>query len=79
MSISAFIQRCDAYTAEAGISRATLSNKLFNDSRKIDDLANEKVDVGVRKLERVQATLDGLFRDLNPPSTADPPAQAAPV
>ncbi len=76
MSISEFVQACDAYGSTAGISRATVSNKLFGSHRKIDQLASGAGDIGVKRFERAcrelavlvaGGTLDGTA------DTADPP------
>lgn len=60
MNIPDFIARCDAYCAEAGLARATLSKKLFQDTYRLDDLAAGKGDVGVKRLERAISDLATL-------------------
>lgn len=70
-----FVSRCDAYAKAAGVSRVTVSKKLFGQTRKLDDLANGKVDVGylrlveaIKQLGLMEAEAATLM-----PSTAHPP------
>lgn len=60
MSISDFIARCDAYCAATGVSRVWLSKRLFQDTYRLDHLAEGKTDVGVKRLERAADDLAGL-------------------
>lgn len=70
-----FIQRCDAYANRAGISRVTVSKKLFGQTRKLDQLAKGEVDVGVARLREADQVLKTLEReaDSDLPPAADPP------
>ena len=70
MEIPAFIERCNAYCAAAGISRVTLSKKLFDDTRRLNHLAAGVSDVGVMRLARAVDTLSGLERALAAKVTA---------
>lgn len=60
MTIPEFIARCDRYEAEAGVSRTWLSKRLFADTNRIADLASGESDVGVKRLARAVADLEGL-------------------
>ncbi len=59
MVIPLFLQRCDAYAARRGISRARLSTILFNDGKRLDALASGR-DVGVLTLGRAADALKAL-------------------
>lgn len=60
MSINDFIERCDRFCEATGLARATLSKKLFQDTYRLEDLAADKSDVGVKRLERAIAALEEL-------------------
>lgn len=60
MTIPEFISRCDAYCAEAGVSRVWLSKRLFSDTFRLDQLEAGVSDVGVRRLARAVADLAAL-------------------
>jgi hypothetical protein len=64
MTIADFIARCDAFCLDRGVSRVWLSKRLFSDTRKLDQLATDSADVGVRRLEKADADLTVLWRDL---------------
>lgn len=63
MSITEFIVRCDRYCKRASVSRVWLSKRLFSDTFRLDQLAEGKSDVGVRRLERAVADLASLEAD----------------
>lgn len=60
MKISDFIARCDSFCARAGVSRVWLSKRLFSDTFRIDELARDESDVGVKRLERAVSDLSAL-------------------
>lgn len=62
MTISDFIERCDRYCAAAEVSRVWLSKRLLSDTFRLRDLADGKVDIGVKRLERAVADLEELER-----------------
>ena len=49
-TLSGFIKRCDDAAGALRIKRSTLSTLLFNDGKRIGQLANGGSDVGVRRL-----------------------------
>lgn len=51
---------CDAYCAEAGVSRVWLSKRLLKDTTRLADLANGEVDIGVKRLDRAVRDLKAL-------------------
>ena len=57
MSIPAFIERCDRFCVEAGVSRTWLSKRLLKDTRRLQELAEGKVDIGVKRMERAKRDL----------------------
>jgi len=70
MSITEFIVRCDRYCKRASVSRVWLSKRLFSDTFRLDQLAEGKSDVGVRRLERAVADLASLEAANDAPATA---------
>lgn len=60
MSITEFVTLCDRYCADTGASRTWLSKRLFNDTYRIQSLADGKSDVGVNRLARAAADLTAL-------------------
>lgn len=60
MSISDFIERCDRYCETRGVTRVWLSKRLFKDTYRLEDLAADKSDVGVKRLERASEELAAL-------------------
>jgi len=60
MSIQEFIERCDRYCRSADVSRVWLSKRLFNDTYRLENLANGGTDVGVKRLERAATDLATL-------------------
>ena len=63
MSISQFLERCDAYRARRNVSDARLSTLLFNDGKKIG-LLRAGGDIGVLTLARVEQVLAALESEL---------------
>lgn len=55
--ISDFLARCDAVAQRRGIRRSTLSTLLFNDGKRLDQLASGSSDVGVKRLAEAEAEL----------------------
>lgn len=73
-TIQQFVARCDRYADGAGVSRVTVSKKLFGQTRKLDDLAKGLVDVGVKRLGEAEEQLTSMERELGRQgATADPP------
>jgi hypothetical protein len=62
MTIPDFIARCDAYCGRAKVTRTWLSKRLLNDTYRLDQLANDEVDIGVKRLERALGDLTALER-----------------
>lgn len=60
MSITEFVTLCDRYCADTGASRTWLSKRLFNDTYRIQSLADGKSDVGVNRIARAAADLSSL-------------------
>lgn len=60
MTIPEFIARCDRYCEQANVSRTWLSKRLMKDTFRLQQLAEAKVDVGVRRLERAVNDLADL-------------------
>ena len=58
-----FIRRCDNFAERRRIKRSTLSAWLFNDGRRLDQLAAGKSDVGVQRLSRAVEALSKLEQD----------------
>lgn len=59
--LAAFIARCDALGQRLGISRSTLSHRLFKDVKRIDAIAGGGSDIGLGRLvtaERDLATFE---------------------
>ncbi|MBD3571680.1 hypothetical protein EJ082_01645 [Brevundimonas diminuta] len=52
-----FIERCDAFAASRGVKRSTLSVWLFNDGKRLDQIASGTSDVGVQRLHRAAEAL----------------------
>lgn len=65
MSISAFLQRCDAYCDVKGMSRARLSTIILGSGVTLDRLHSGK-GVTVRVLERASGRLDDMEAALRP-------------
>lgn len=63
MTIPEFIRICDAYCAQAGVSRTWLSKRLLKDTTRLQQLADGEVDIGVKRLARAVADLDALQRE----------------
>lgn len=63
MTIPEFIRICDAYCAQAGVSRTWLSKRLLKDTTRLQQLADGEVDIGVKRLARAVADLEGLQRE----------------
>lgn len=59
-ALADFISRCDAYAQRRGIKRSTLSAWLFNDGKRLDQIAGGQSDVGIGRLARAVTQLDGL-------------------
>lgn len=55
-----FIADCDLACLALGIQRATLSTKLFNDGKRLDQIAGRKSDIGVGRLFRAVRALEEL-------------------
>ncbi len=56
-----FIARCDAVAEKRRMKRSTLSTRLFNDGKRLSQIATGESDVGVRRLavaEKALAALD---------------------
>jgi hypothetical protein len=60
MTLSEFIDECDAFSAEFGVSRRWLSKRLFSDTFRLDSLAAGKSDVGILRLAKARTTLAAL-------------------
>lgn len=60
MNIPDFIARCDRYCETAGVSRTWLSKRLFSDTFRLDQLARNETDVGVKRLARAVGALAAL-------------------
>jgi len=60
MTISDFIQRCDAFRAKRGVTRVWLSKRLLGDTYRLEKLASGEVDIGVKRLERAMNDLAAL-------------------
>lgn len=63
MTIPEFIRICDAYCDKAGVSRTWLSKRLLKDTTRLQQLADGEVDIGVKRLARAVADLEGLQRE----------------
>jgi hypothetical protein len=63
MTIADFIERCDKFAAQRGVSRVWLSKKLLADHRRLDKLARGEADIGVQRLERAADDLSALERE----------------
>jgi hypothetical protein len=63
MTIPEFIRICDAYCAQAGVSRTWLSKRLLKDTTRLQQLADGEVDIGVKRLARAVADLGALQRE----------------
>ena len=62
-TIPAFVARCDAFCAAKGRGRVWLSKRLFNDTNRLQKLADgTAADIGVRVMERAVADLAALER-----------------
>lgn len=57
MSISEFIERCDRYQEAADVTRVWLSKRLFQDTYRLQELAEGRTDIGVKRLERAAEDL----------------------
>lgn len=57
---SEFISRCDVYAERRGIKRSTLSAWLFNDGKRLDQIAGGQSDIGIGRLARAMEHLTGL-------------------
>ncbi|WP_312126537.1 hypothetical protein [Brevundimonas sp.] len=77
MLISDFIARCDAFCAEREQSRVWLSKRLFNDTFKLDNLANGTADIGVRRMQKACGDLAALAGDALSDHAASVPDRAA--
>lgn len=60
MTLPEFIAECDRFCSEFEVSRVWLSKRLFSDTFRIESLAAEKSDVGVRRLAKASADLAQL-------------------
>lgn len=60
MTIPDFIRMCDAYCAQAGVSRTWLSKRLLKDTTRLQQLADGEVDIGVKRLQRAVSDLQAL-------------------
>lgn len=58
--LQAFLSRCDAFAGRRGIQRATLSTKLFDDGKRLREIASGVSDVGIARLARAEAKLSEL-------------------
>ena len=58
--LAAFIERCNAVAAARDITRSTLSTKLFNDGKRLDEIASGASDVGIGRLARAERALATL-------------------
>ena len=59
--IDTFLTRCDLAAAHLGVKRSTLSTKLFNDGKRLAQIATGESDVGVNRLADAEITLDRLM------------------
>lgn len=57
--VQAFLVRCGRVEERLGIRRSTLSTKLFNDGRRLDQIASGK-DVGILRLAKAERDLGEL-------------------
>ena len=57
MTLDDFIARCDALAKRLDITRSALSNRLLFDSRRLDAIAKDGKDIGVRRMETALADL----------------------
>ena len=55
-----FVTRCDAYARRRRIKRSTLSVWLFNDGKRIAQIAGGQSDIGVARLARALEKLAEL-------------------
>lgn len=58
--LSAFLRLCDGAARDLGISRSTLSTKLFTDGKRLDTLNGGKSDIGIRRLAAAEVELATL-------------------
>jgi hypothetical protein len=58
--IGEFLERCDAIANQRSWKRSTLSTLLFQDGKRLDQLAGGNSDVGVLRLEAAKAALGRL-------------------
>lgn len=65
MTIPDFITLCDAYCGRAKVTRTWLSKRLFNDTYRLEQLAKDEVDIGVKRMERAVDDLVALEEALS--------------
>lgn len=58
--ITTFLTRCDAVADQHKMARSTLSTRLFNDGKRLKQLAGGESDVGVRRLAAAEKALAEL-------------------
>ena len=58
--IDQFLSRCEALAAFRGWKRSTLSTQLFNDGKRLAQLAEGHSDIGVRRLAEAETVLTSL-------------------
>lgn len=55
-----FIRHCDEACLHLRIRRATLSTKLFNDGKRLEQIAGGLSDIGYRRLREAESALKDL-------------------
>lgn len=60
MDIRDFIIRCDTFCDQRDVSRTWLSKRLLHDTYRLDLLARDEVDIGVKRLDRAISDLTAL-------------------
>lgn len=76
MTISEFLNRCDAYAAKRDIGDARLSTLIFNDGKRIGAL-RAGGDIGVKTLARAVDALAELERQVDESQASHPQGAAA--
>lgn len=67
--LSAFLERCSRAAERLKISRARLSTLLFQDGKRLDQLASGASDIGILRLSRAERLLAEM--------EGQPPSQSA--
>lgn len=65
-----FIARCDAFAVRRKVKRSTLSAWLFNDGKRLEQIAAGVSDVGVQRLHRAAEGLAALEAEFPPVADA---------